>query len=283
METIASAAESAAIAAYFALARIIFGLIFVGLIWTPFAAAICLIVARARRLGDEGWGKAGAQYSLLFFLPWVWLVLRMAGVPIPAAVARAGFALLYCLWLLASVLLAGAGAFLTAGIGTEALRPDSTILIAAGVFAGAAWFASLRRTLRLRPTREGVPREGEISAPPSVPMRIAYAAMHVSWTLGAIGVFTWGIFDYLTFDGRLYSAIPLWMIGTTFALVQAAALINFGLNTADRWDYPRDPAPGRMPPAPAYITPFLILYLMIVIPIAVGVAGWILGVILWLS
>ena len=270
-------------AAYTAVAVAIFGLIFVGLVWTPFAAAICLIVARARRLGGEGWGKAGAQYSLLFFLPWVWLVLRMMGVPIPAAVARAGFALLYCLWLLASVLLAGAGAFLTAGIGTDALRPDSTILIAAGVFAGAAWFASLRRTLRIRPTREGVPREGEISAPPSVPMRTAYVAMHVSWTLGAIGVFTWGIFDYLTFDGRLYSAIPLWMIGTTFALVQAAALINFGLNTADRWDYPRDPAPGRMPPALAYITPFLILYLMIVIPIAVGIAGWILAVFLWAS
>ena len=187
--------------------------------------------------------------------------------------------MLYGLWLLASVILVIGGAFLTAGVGTDALRPDSTILIAAGVFAGAAWFASLRRTLRIRPAREGVPREGEISAP----MRTAYVVMHVSWTLGTLGVFAWGIFDYLTFDGRLYSAIPLWMIGTTFALVQAAALINFGLNTADRWDYPRDPAPGRIPPNPAYITPFLILYLMIVVPAVVGIAGWILAVYLWAS
>ena len=270
-------------AAYIAVAAAIFWLIGIGLIWTPFAAAICLIVARARRLGGEGWAGAGARYSLLFFLPWVWLVLRMAGVPIPAAVARAGFALLYGVWLLASVLLAGAGAFLTAGIGTDALRPDSAILIAAGVFAGAVWFASLRRTLRLRPAREGVPRESEISAPPSVPMRTAYIAMHVSWTLGAIGVFAQGIFEYATFDGRLDSAIPLWIGGMAFAVVQAVVLREYGLRTADRWDYPRAPVPGRMPPDSAYIEPFLILYLMIVIPIAVGVAGWILGFILWLS
>ena len=269
-------------AAYTAVAVSIFGLIFVGLIWTPFAAAICLIVARARRLGGEGWGKAGAQYSLLFFLPWVWLVLRMMGVPIPAAVARAGFALLYGLWLLASVLLVGAGALLTAGIGTDALRPDSTILIAAGVFAGAAWFASLRRTLRLRPAREGVPRESEIGAPPSVPMRTAYIAMHVSWTLGSISVFAQGIFEYVAFD-KSYSAIPLWIGGIAFAVVQAVVLREYGLRTADRWDYPRAPVPGRMPPDSAYIEPFLTLYLMIVIPAAVGIAGWILGTILWFS
>lgn len=270
-------------AAYIAVAAAIFWLIGIGLIWTPFAAAICLIVARARRLGGEGWAGAGAKHSLLFFLPWVWLVLRMAGVPIPAAVARAGFALLYGVWLLASVLLAGAGAFLTAGIGTDALRPDSAILIAAGVFAGAVWFASLRRTLRIRPAREGVPRESEISAPPSVPMRTAYAAMHVSWTLGAIGVFAQGIFEYVAFD-KLYSAIPLWIGGVAFAVVQITALlIRFGLRTADRWDYPRPPAPGRVSPDPAYMTPFLLLYLMIVIPAIVWVAGWILNLMLYFS
>ena len=270
-------------AAYAAVAVAIFGLIFAGLVWTPFAAAICLIVARVRRLGGEGWAGAGARHSLLFFLPWAWLVLRMAGVPIPAAVARAGFALLYCLWLLASVILVGGGALLTAGVGTEALRPDSTIAASAGVFAGAVWFASLRRTLRIRPAREGVPRESGIIAPPSVPMRIAYAAMNVAWTLGTLGLFAQGIFEYATFDGRLNSAIPLWIGAVAFALVQIAALREYGLRTADRWDYPRAPAPGRMPPDSAYITPFLILYLMIAIPIAVGIAGWILGVFLWLS
>ena len=79
------------------------------------------------------------------------------------------------------------------------------------------------------------------------------------------------------------SAIPLWIGAVLFALVQAAALRRFGLRTADRWDCPRNPAPNRMPPDSAYITPFLTLYLMIVVPAAVALAGWILAVILWLS
>ena len=46
-------------------------LMVIGLLWTPFAALICLAVARVRRLEGEGCGKAGALYSLLFLLPWV--------------------------------------------------------------------------------------------------------------------------------------------------------------------------------------------------------------------
>ncbi len=266
-------------ATYLALAGVILGLAFIGLIWTPFAALICLAVARVRRLDGDGWGKAGALYSLAFFLPWIWLVLRMAGVPIPAIITRAGYALFYGLWLLACVFLIIAGAFLTAGFGTDGLRPDYSIALSAGLFAGAVWFASLRRTMRLRSESEGAPREDERIIPPSVPMRTAYAAMHVFWALGVAGVFAWGIFDYMEFDGRLYLAIPLWMIGTAFALAQVAALSLYGLKMADGWDSPR--ARRRMPPDHAYIMPFLILYLLIVVPAAVGIAGWILAVYLW--
>ena len=176
METIASFAGDALLALVF----IFVCLPIIGLLWTPFAAAICIAIARVRRLGDEGWGKAGAQYSLLFLLPWLWLALRMAGVPIPAAITRAGYALLYGLWLLASVALAIGGALLAAGFFTDELRPDSAITAVAGMFAGAVWFASLRRTLRLRPAQEGVPREiAPQNVPPSIPMRTAYVAMHV--------------------------------------------------------------------------------------------------------
>lgn len=272
-------------ATYLALAGAFIGLIIVGLLWSPFAALICLAVARVRRLDGDGWGKAGALYSLTFFLPWVWLVLRMAGVPIPAVVTRAGYAVFYGLWALSCVFLVIAGVFLTAGFGTEALRPDSTIVLSAGLFAGAVWFASLRRTLRLQPPREDAPREDEIivPTPPSVPMRVAYAAMHVSWTLGTLGMLAQGIFEYATFGGRLDSAIPLWIGGALFALVQIAALKEYGWKTADRWDYPRPPRPSRMPPDSAYIAPFLTLYLMMVIPAGVALAGWILGWILYLQ
>ena len=248
---------------------------YAGLLWTPFAALICLAVARARRLEGGGYGKAGALYSLLFFLPWAWLALKMAGVPVPSIVARAGFAVLYALWLCAAVALVASG---FAGLRYEELRPDWTILIFSGVFAGAVWFVSLRRTLRWRARR----REGE-NRRASVPMRTAFVAMSALWALCALAVFAQGIFEYATFDGRLDSSIPLWIGGTVMTLVLAAALTKFGLKTADKWDCPRIPRPDLMPPDSAYIAPFLHLYLLIAIPALIALAGWILGVILWLS
>ena len=253
-------------------------LMVIGLLWTPFAALICLAIARARRLEGEGYGKAGALYSLLFLLPWVWLALRMMGVPVPAAVARAGYAVMYGLWLCAAAALLIAGAFLTMGFGEEELRPDSALLIFSGMFAGAVWFASLRRTLRWRARR----REGE-NPRASVPMRTAFIAMSVSWALCAVAVFAQGIFEYATFDGRLDSSIPLWTGGIAMALALAAALTQFGLNTADEWDRPRSPRPDLTPPDSAYIAPFLHLYLLIVVPALIALAGWVFVVILWLS
>ena len=248
---------------------------YAGLLWTPFAALICLAVARARRLEGGGYGKAGALHSLLFFLPWAWLALRMAGVPVPSIVARAGFVILYALWLCAAFALVAAG---VAGLRYEELRPDWTILIFSGVFAGAVWFVSLRRTLRWRARR----REGE-NLRASVPMRTAFVAMSALWALCAVAVFAQGIFEYATFDGRLDSSIPLWIGGMAMALVLAAALTKFGLKTADEWDCPRIPRPDMMPPDSAYIAPFLHLYLLIAVPALVALAGWIFGVILWLS
>ena len=253
-------------------------LMVIGLLWTPFAALICLAIARVRRLEGEGYVKAGALYSLLFLLPWVWLVLRMMGVPVPAMVARVGYAVMYGLWLCAVAALIIAGAFLTMGFGEEELRPDSVLLIFSGMFAGAVWFASLRRTLRWRARREG---ENEVRA--SVPMRTAFIAMSVSWALCAVAVFAQGIFEYATFDGRLDSSIPLWIGGTAMALALAAALTQFGLKTADEWDRPPSPRPDLTPPDSAYIAPFLHLYLLIVVPALVALAGWIFVVILWLS
>ena len=253
-------------------------LMVIGLLWTPFAALICLAIARVRRLEGEGYGKAGALYSLLFFLPWVWLVLRMMGVPVPAMVVRVGYAVMYGLWLCAAAALLIAGAFLTMGFGEEGLRPDSVLLIFSGMFAGAVWFASLRRTLRWRARR----REDE-NPRASVPMRTAFVAMSVSWALCAVAVFAQGIFEYATFDGRLDSSIPLWIGGIAMALALAAALTQFGLNTADEWDCPRSPRPDLTPPGPAYIAPFLHLYLLIVVPALIALAGWVFVVILWLS
>ena len=73
-------------------------LLFVGLLWAPFAAFICNRIARTRGMDIGRYTGAGAGYSALFFLPWIYLVLRMYGRIIPVTVIGAGYVFLYILW-----------------------------------------------------------------------------------------------------------------------------------------------------------------------------------------
>ena len=67
------------------------------------------------------------------------------------------------------------------------------------------------------------------------------------------------------------------------ALAWVLALKAFDISTADRWDRPSNPVPDLLPPTSAYLEPFVHLYLLIVIPGAVGIAVYLFGVILWLG
>lgn len=77
-----------------------------GLIWMPFAAASCMYVARSKGLNVNAYGIAGAVYSVLFILPWVYLVLRMYDVSIDKRVVRAVYVVLYVyVWMLGVMVL----------------------------------------------------------------------------------------------------------------------------------------------------------------------------------
>ncbi|MXY47574.1 MAG: hypothetical protein F4Y44_11495 [Chloroflexi bacterium] len=58
-----------------------------GLVGTPFAALICATIAHFRGLPKPHAGT-GAWYSMLFILPWLYLVLRMLGMQVPDGVVR---------------------------------------------------------------------------------------------------------------------------------------------------------------------------------------------------
>ncbi len=74
-------------------------LLIFGVLWTPFAALICGRIARAKSLRVGSYVGAGAGYSALFFLPWIYLVARMLGRNPPSVLIRASYVLIYACWL----------------------------------------------------------------------------------------------------------------------------------------------------------------------------------------
>ena len=76
----------------------------VGWLWAPFAALICGRVARAKGLERRRYARAGALYSVLFFWPWVYLILQMRGKAVPSFLVRGMYILLYAvIWPLVSL------------------------------------------------------------------------------------------------------------------------------------------------------------------------------------
>lgn len=73
-------------------------LLILGVLWTPFAVFICRRIAHARGLDVDSYGGAGAGYSALFFLPWIYLVVRMLDRNPPSVLIRASYVLLYVCW-----------------------------------------------------------------------------------------------------------------------------------------------------------------------------------------
>ena len=47
--------------------------------WAPFGALVCALIAWRRGINLYRCAVAGAAYSALFFLPWVYLAARMLG------------------------------------------------------------------------------------------------------------------------------------------------------------------------------------------------------------
>lgn len=74
-------------------------LLTVGLLWSPFAAFICNRIAKRRGLDADAFIGAGCGYSILFFLPWVYLVGRMNGGHFSRGAIVLVYVIVFALWL----------------------------------------------------------------------------------------------------------------------------------------------------------------------------------------
>ena len=74
-----------------------------GWLWAPFAALICWLRARSLGLPPRRYAAIGALYSALFFLPWLYLALRMFGKTVMDSMVVGGYIVLYLIWFLGPI------------------------------------------------------------------------------------------------------------------------------------------------------------------------------------
>lgn len=74
------------------------------LLWAIFAGTICVLIARYKGLNMIVYGVVGAIYSVLFILPWIYLILRMYGVHIRRGIILCVYGVIYIyVWMFGAV------------------------------------------------------------------------------------------------------------------------------------------------------------------------------------
>ncbi len=68
------------------------------MVWAPFGALICALIAWRRGLSPRRCAIAGAVCSALFFLPWVYFAARAMGWSVPKPLVVFSYVLLYLTW-----------------------------------------------------------------------------------------------------------------------------------------------------------------------------------------
>ena len=74
-----------------------------GLTWALFGGLLCARAARARELNAWRYAITGAAYSLLFFLPWIYLWSKLRNKPLRLSTITGGYLLIYALWILGPI------------------------------------------------------------------------------------------------------------------------------------------------------------------------------------
>ena len=69
-----------------------------GLFWAPFAAGICGLIAKARKLDGGLYASAGAKASIQLLLPFFYVLARSMGWSIPSAAVRVTYVVLFQAW-----------------------------------------------------------------------------------------------------------------------------------------------------------------------------------------
>lgn len=79
-------------------------LILMGLLWAPFAAVICAVIAFRRGLNPWFYAWKGMGHSVQLFLPWFYLVKRMRGRSFHRRTVVGNYASLYAVWLFGPII-----------------------------------------------------------------------------------------------------------------------------------------------------------------------------------
>ena len=150
--------EGAANTVFWVLAWIIIGVILLavfGLLFAPVAGTVCSLIAWIKRYPRVGsyWGT-GAWYSILLVTPWVYLVIRMAGIRPPGVLVRIWYAVFFGFWSLCVLTLFAMSIFQL----VAEREPEASLLMAmVGAALGIVEFAVIRRlSHRHIPKSEGV-------------------------------------------------------------------------------------------------------------------------------
>ena len=118
-----------------------------GLAWVPLSASICARIAHNRGLAERRYAIAGAAYSMLFFLPWLYFVMQMRNKTVWKPAIWAAYAVLYAGWLLGPIALTLGLLGLSYGTfnGWGAL---SVLFMGLFLAMSLAWFISMFRLLK---------------------------------------------------------------------------------------------------------------------------------------
>ena len=174
-------------------AIVIMALLGLGIVWSPFAYAIGWFCRRQVVEERDEAAQISAILSLAMFLPWLYLLSRMLGKPIPSRIVRPVYVLIFAFWL---VCLAGG----SLGVSVESYFFDGPVW-ARGVFAAIGafilftWQKALRRFVRMHraASTETWPLFGEPWHIYAVPFGwvVGWSAFNIL-AVWVLGVLTWG-------------------------------------------------------------------------------------------
>lgn len=84
----------------------------IGIVWSPVGALLCGIAARKRGLSTARYAIAGAFYSALFILPWIYFMLRLLNRKAPNDLVYLGYIIIYAAWVLCPIFIYFAMAYI---------------------------------------------------------------------------------------------------------------------------------------------------------------------------
>ncbi len=230
----------------------------VSVMFSPFAAGICMWLARRRGLNVWYYGLIGAIYSISFLYPWVYLATRLLGRRMSPIIVIAGYVNMY-VWWLASLF----GVFLFANMNSgEFVALLSFVHLSIGAIAavGSALALIVRNRNHSEKLGQNVqPLLGEYS-PISRKLIAGYVVFCVMWAILLFSVYV--VHNWLLYPPLVLASPVLIAIPAIFAVVSAWTLIR-NRNRHEKLGQNVQPFLGGHTPSSSdliYIAPFTLAF-----------------------